>query len=88
MHEGWNGVSDWCSGVCRLALVLSAQCRFLRFPGGCYVEGGPLLKDRFQWKEALGPSINRPGHWNAQWGYWSTDGARYCSSSAVMACIS
>ena len=51
------------------------------------MEGGPLLKDRFRWKEALGPSIDRPGHWNAQWGYWSTDGALCCSSSAVMACI-
>ena len=52
------------------------------------MEGGPLLKDKFQWKAALGPSINRPGHWNAQWGYWSTDGMRHCTSSAVMTCIS
>ena len=61
-------------------------CRFLRFPGGCYVEGGDLLKDRFQWKEALGPAVNRPGHWNGNWGYWSTDGEHptWCSQHSMV----
>lgn len=49
--------------------------RFLRFPGGCYVEGGDWLRDRFQWKAALGRTEDRAGHHNAVWGYWSTDGA-------------
>ncbi len=49
-------------------------CRFLRFPGGCYVEGGDWLEDRFQWKQSLGPAVDRPGHYNENWGYWSTDG--------------
>ena len=39
------------------------------------MEGGDWLKDRFQWKNALGSTRNRPGHLNAIWGYWSTDGA-------------
>ena len=39
------------------------------------MEGGDWLKDRFQWKEALGPAEQRPGHWNGAWHYWSTDGA-------------
>lgn len=40
------------------------------------MEGGDWLKDRFEWKQALGPAIDRPGHWNGNWGYWSTDGPR------------
>jgi alpha-L-arabinofuranosidase len=45
---------------------------FVRFPGGCYVEGGDLLADRFQWKTSIGPIDARPGHRNANWGYWSS----------------
>ncbi len=46
----------------------------MRFPGGCYVEGGDHLVNRPEWKKALGPIETRPGHANANWGYWSTDG--------------
>lgn len=49
-----------------------ACCRFLRFPGGCYVEGDTLAHS-FRWKNSVGPSAERRGHWNL-WGYWSTDG--------------
>ena len=59
--------------------VLAAWSRFLRVPGGCYVEGGDFLKDRFQWKCALGCTGDRPGHMNANWGYWSTDGGQHSS---------
>ena len=55
---------------------LNLICSFLRFPGGCYVEGGDWLKDRFQWKQSLGPAVDRPGHYNEIWGYWSTDGVQ------------
>ena len=27
-----------------------------------------------RWKETVGPIWSRPGHPNANWGYWSTDG--------------
>lgn len=67
-----------------------AACRFLRFPGGCYVEGGDWLKDRFAWKRALGRASDRPGHWNGAWRYWSSDGVLprvFLSTSAVQACI-
>ncbi|KAK9907267.1 hypothetical protein WJX75_000303 [Coccomyxa subellipsoidea] len=57
-----------------LEAVKALKPRFLRVPGGCYVEGGDWLKDRFQWKNALGSSGDRPGHLNAVWRYWSTDG--------------
>ena len=54
-------------------LECSRARRFLRFPGGCYVEGD-VLEGAFRWKQSIGPSDERPGHWNL-WGYWSTDGA-------------
>jgi alpha-L-arabinofuranosidase len=46
---------------------------FVRFPGGCYVEGNHLA-NAFQWKQTLGSIAGRPGHRNDNWGYWSTDG--------------
>jgi len=47
--------------------------RFLRFPGGAYVEG-TNMSSAYRWKAAVGPREWRPGHPNANWGYWSTDG--------------
>ena len=48
---------------------------FVRFPGGCYVEGDKLA-NRFQWKTTLAPPLSRPGHEDL-WGYHSTDGLGY-----------
>ena len=45
---------------------------FLRLPGGNYLEGD-RLEDWFNWKETIGPIVDRPGH-QAPWSYWSTDG--------------
>lgn len=45
---------------------------FLRLPGGNYLEGDEL-KDWYNWKETIGPLVDRPGH-QAPWSYWSTDG--------------
>ncbi len=45
---------------------------FLRFPGGCVVEGA-TLENRIQWKRTVGDIAGRPGHWNL-WGYRATDG--------------
>ena len=50
-----------------------AAHRFLRFPGGCYVEG-VVMANGFYWKPTVGPLEQRPGHWNGMWQYWSTDG--------------
>ncbi|WOO36177.1 alpha-L-arabinofuranosidase C-terminal domain-containing protein [Anaerocolumna sp. AGMB13020] len=36
---------------------------FLRFPGGCIVEGNEL-SNRYQWKESVGPRIHRRNNWN------------------------
>lgn len=45
---------------------------FLRLPGGNYLEGD-RLEDWYNWKETVGPLVDRPGH-QAPWSYWSTDG--------------
>lgn len=45
---------------------------FVRFPGGCYVEGD-RLSNAFRWKDSIGDPAERPGHWNL-WGYRSSDG--------------
>ena len=46
--------------------------KLLRLPGGNYLEGD-LLKDWYNFKETIGPLVDRPGH-QAPWTYWSTDG--------------
>ncbi|CAL8471543.1 g11085 [Coccomyxa elongata] len=56
-----------------LDLMKGLQPRFLRFPGGCYVEG-VRMRNGFFWKPSVGPVAERPGHWNGMWQYWSTDG--------------
>lgn len=41
---------------------------FMRFPGGCVVEG-PVLAQRYQWKKTLGPVEERPlayNRWNSE----------------------
>jgi alpha-L-arabinofuranosidase len=45
---------------------------FLRMPGGNYLEGN-TMKDWYNWKETVGPLVDRPGH-QAPWSYWSSDG--------------
>lgn len=44
--------------------------RFMRFPGGCYIEGG----NRYQWRHTVGPVEERLGIYNSQWGYPVTNG--------------
>ncbi|MGD0093596.1 MAG: alpha-L-arabinofuranosidase C-terminal domain-containing protein, partial [Planctomycetota bacterium] len=46
--------------------------KFIRFPGGNYVEGNTLW-ERFDWKATLGPLPFRAGHPSC-WNYRSTDG--------------
>jgi alpha-N-arabinofuranosidase len=53
-------------------LLTDAHPKFLRFPGGNYVEGN-AFNERFNWKQMVGPMERRPGH-KSCWGYWSTDG--------------
>jgi alpha-N-arabinofuranosidase len=46
--------------------------KFLRFPGGNFLEG-QHLNEHFDWKQTIGPLVDRPGH-QAPWMYRSTDG--------------
>ena len=54
-------------------LLRALEPGFLRFPGGTYVLGR-TVETRFDWKSAIGPIWERPGHDNDVWGYWSDDG--------------
>ncbi len=55
-----------------MQLLADLQPKFLRLPGGNYVEGD-YFNQRFNWKETIGPVEQRPGH-RSCWNYWSTDG--------------
>ncbi|CAN6326511.1 unnamed protein product [Urochloa humidicola] len=59
-----------------MAMLLDLKPRFLRFPGGCFVEGN-WLKNAFKWKETIGPWEERPGHYGDVWNYWTDDGLGY-----------
>jgi alpha-N-arabinofuranosidase len=55
-----------------MQLLLDMKPKFLRFPGGNYLEGNKI-SERFPWQKTLGPIEDRPGHPSC-WGYPSTDG--------------
>jgi len=55
-----------------MALLAAMHPKFLRFPGGNYLEGNARA-ERFDWKQTVGAVETRPGH-KSPWGYWSTDG--------------
>ena len=46
--------------------------KFLRLPGGNYLEGDHI-QDRFDWKKTIGPWVDRPTH-PSPWRYHSSDG--------------
>ncbi len=48
------------------------QPAFVRFPGGCWVEGDEM-RFAYRWKTTIGDAAERPGLWN-RWGYYSNDG--------------
>ena len=44
-------------------LLKEMQPGFLRFPGGCIIEGNDL-KNRYQWKKSVGDITRRKANWN------------------------
>ncbi len=56
-----------------MELMANMHPRFLRLPGGNYLEGN-TLDTHYDWKRTLGPIEERPGHMDDAWGYWSSDG--------------
>ena len=55
-----------------MQLLADMNPKFLRLPGGNYLEGD-YINERFNWKETIGDISQRPGH-RSPWNYWSTDG--------------
>ena len=55
-----------------LQMLIDMNPKFLRLPGGNYLEGNSI-PEHFPWKKTIGPIEDRPGH-NSPWGYRSTDG--------------
>jgi alpha-L-arabinofuranosidase len=55
-----------------MQMLVNLDPKFLRFPGGNYLEG-QTIATRFNWEKTIGPISQRPGHWGP-WGYRSTDG--------------
>ena len=56
-------------------LIEKLHPAFIRWPGGCIVEG-LTLENRVKWKETIGAPVERPGEYNL-WGYRSTYGFGY-----------
>ena len=56
-----------------MQMMADMNVKYMRFPGGNYIEGSDYAS-RFNWKATVGPIEERPGHQNAAWGYWSSDG--------------
>lgn len=56
------------------SMLADLRPRFMRFPGGCYVEGQQSPDNAFRWERTIGPIEERPGHQNVNWGYRVTDG--------------
>ncbi|XP_058079967.1 alpha-L-arabinofuranosidase 1 isoform X2 [Magnolia sinica] len=58
------------------SMLADLKPQFLRFPGGCFVEG-EWLRNAFRWRENIGPWEERPGHFGDVWMYWTDDGLGY-----------
>lgn len=58
------------------SMVAGMKPAFVRFPGGCFVEG-QRIENAFRWKTTLGDISERPGHLNDVWNYRSSDGLGY-----------
>jgi alpha-L-arabinofuranosidase len=52
--------------------MAAMQPKFLRLPGGNYLEGDHI-PERFEWKKTIGPWVDRPTH-ISPWNYHSSDG--------------
>lgn len=55
-------------------LLADLHPRFMRFPGGCFVEGQDTPDNAFRWHRTVGPIETRVGHENKNWGYRTSDG--------------
>ena len=68
--------ADWPGGGLRRDLVDALKDlhpRFLRFPGGCVVEGSWVWDNLYRWKDTVGPVEQRKENWDT-WGYMQSYG--------------
>lgn len=56
-------------------MLVDLHPKFMRWPGGCIVEGANF-ESRVKWKETLGDPMTRRGEWDL-WGYRATWGMGY-----------
>lgn len=56
-------------------MLVDLHPKFMRWPGGCIVEGA-TYENRVRWKETLGDPMTRRGEWDV-WGYRATWGMGY-----------
>ena len=56
-------------------MLVDLHPKFMRWPGGCIVEGA-TYENRVRWKETLGDPMTRRGEWDL-WGYRATWGMGY-----------
>ncbi len=55
-----------------MEMMAEMHPKFLRLPGGNYLEGDQI-DERFDWKNTIGPLVDRPTH-RSPWNYQSSDG--------------
>jgi alpha-N-arabinofuranosidase len=55
-----------------MEMLAAMHPKFLRLPGGNYLEGDQI-DERFDWKNTIGPLVDRPTH-RSPWNYQSSDG--------------
>ncbi len=83
-QDSWGkGDPKWSQGRLRRDLVESLGAlrpAFIRFPGGCIVEGA-IPGNHYQWKNTVGPLIDRIPDFNL-WGALIQDGG-YCQSNQI-----
>ncbi len=71
--------ADWPGGGLRPDLVqalMDLNPSFLRFPGGCIVEGSYYRSNFYDWKDTVGPIEERDENFNT-WGYMMSYGLGY-----------
>ncbi|MDD4826048.1 MAG: alpha-L-arabinofuranosidase C-terminal domain-containing protein [Mesotoga sp.] len=66
-EENWNGMR-----VDLLNMLEELRPGFVRFPGGCLVEGDSL-ENAYRWKDTIGPVEERKANYNL-WGYHQSYG--------------
>ena len=57
-------------------MLVDLKPGFMRFPGGCYVQGYDSIDQAFDWKKSIGPLADRRGM-KIMWGYYATQGLGY-----------